>query len=494
MHPLLDPISAHHRAAPDKPVVADASLVLSGAEFLVVARHLAKQITSRNTGAHVGVLAPPSAAGAVAIAACWCAGRVPVPLNFLLGPDELHRVTRDAGLDLILSVRLMAEIAERLGIAALVLDANSMTPDAGGGTHADMDTAAGIPSAAPEDLGAILYTSATTGDPKGVRLSFDNLIQNALTCAAHARLDHRHVFLSVLPQFHSFGFTAMTVVPLMLGATVRYLPRFSPAAVVDALSEHRVGVFMAVASMYAALLRLKGAGKEEFASLHLAISGGEPLPPRVSEAFAERFGVEIQEGYGLTETSPVVSLNMPWARRPTSVGRPLPGITVSAVDTEGRQLPPGAEGELTVTGHCVMQGYHNRPAETAGVLRGGRFFTGDLGRVDSDGFVYITGRVKDLIIVGGENVYPREIENVLCEHPAVAEAAVIGVPDELRGETPAAFVILREGAATTETELRAFCRQHLAGYKQPRSVQICSELPRGPTGKILKRALRAQTK
>lgn len=280
MHPLLDPISARHRAAPDKPVVADAALVLSGAEFLVVARHLARQIEARAAARNVGILAPPSAAGAVAIAACWCAGRVPVPLNFLLGPDELHRVTRDAGLDLILSVRPMAEIAERLGIAALVLDANSMTPDAGSGAIANAASGSGFPSAAPDDLGAILYTSATTGDPKGVRLSFDNLIQNALTCAEHARLDRDHVFLGVLPQFHSFGFTAMTVVPLMLGATVRYLPRFSPAAVVDAISEHRVGVFMAVASMYAALLRLKGAGREEFATLHLAISGGEPLPPR----------------------------------------------------------------------------------------------------------------------------------------------------------------------------------------------------------------------
>jgi long-chain acyl-CoA synthetase len=196
------------------------------------------------------------------------------------------------------------------------------------------------------------------------------------------------------------------------------------------------------------------------------------------------------EGYGLTESSPVVSLNVPWAHRPGSVGRALPGVHVEAVGGKDDGLLAGEEGELVISGHCVMQGYHNKPDETRAMIRGGRLFTGDIGRVDGDGFIYITGRAKEMMIVGGENIFPAEIENALLEHPAVAEAGVIGAPDRLRGEAPVAFVILKEGASAEEIELRSFCRTKLAGHKAPREIRIAQTLPRSPTGKILRRGLR----
>ena len=246
---------------------------------------------------------------------------------------------------------------------------------------------------------------------------------------------------------------------------------------------------MAIPSMYAAVANLKNADRDAFASLALAISGGEPLPGPLFQAFQQRFGVTLYEGYGMTESSPVVSINTPWGNRPGSVGRAIPGVTVTAVDDCGTVLPAGQTGELVVRGHCVMQAYLNKPAETAAAVRDGGLWTGDVGHVDADGYVHITGRAKEMIIVGGENVFPREIEAVLSAHPAVRESAVIGVPDAIRGELPAAFVILKEDASATETELRDFCRTRLAGYKTPRWVRIATELPRSPTGKILKRAL-----
>jgi long-chain acyl-CoA synthetase len=272
---------------------------------------------------------------------------------------------------------------------------------------------------------------------------------------------------------------------------VHYLPRFSPVAVVRTIAEKRVSVFITVASMFGALAAMKDAAPPSFASLTLAVSGGEPLPAKAAASFEERCGTRIYEGYGMTEASPVVTLNTPWAYRAGSVGRPLPGISVQAVDVEGHALSSGQDGELVVRGHCVMRGYLNRPALTTETIRDGGLHTGDIGQVDADGFVYITGRAKEMLIVGGENVFPREIETVLVAHPAVTEAAVVGVRDDIRGELPIAYVIRNPTApAVDEAELRGFCRQRLAAYKVPRRVYIAEELPRGPTGKILKRALK----
>ena len=259
---------------------------------------------------------------------------------------------------------------------------------------------------------------------------------------------------------------------------------------VSTIADKQISVLIAIPSMLSALANMKQVEAAQFASLGLTVCGGEPLPETVYTAFQQRFGVTLYEGFGMTESSPVATLNTPWEHRPGSVGRPIPGVAIAAVDELGNSLPSGETGELVISGHCVMLGYHNKPDITAATIRDGALWTGDVGHVDTDGYVYITGRAKEMIIVGGENVFPREIETVILEHPAVNEAAVIGVPDKIRGELPAAFVILKEDKEAAETELRDFCRQRLAGYKVPRWIRMATDLPRSATGKILKRALK----
>ena len=478
MHPLLDAFERNVAAFPDHPAVRDRTLTLNYERLCAVAAGLSKQISRQTKRQQVGIMAPTSAAGAAAILACWYAGKTPVPLNFLLGPEALEHVVRDAGLDFVLATEHCANALAPLNMNVLLLNAESLRPDQ-----------TQTPAADPDDLAVIIYTSGTSGLPKGVCLSFDNITSNATACIEHARMNSDQVFLSVIPQFHSFGFTAGTVIPLVLGATVCYLPRFSPAGLIDTIAEQHVTILIAIASMYGALIKMKSANAEKMQSLELLISGGEPLSAKIAQTFKQRYGKEIMDGYGLTESSPVVAVNLPWAKRSGSVGRPLPGIEVCAIDQNGVELPPQNTGELVISGHCVMQGYHNLPDETARAVRNGRLFTGDVGKVDADGYIHITGRVKEMMIVGGENVFPIEIESVLCEHPDVLEAAVIGMPDDLRGELPLAFVILDEQSRADEQLLRGFCRERLAGYMVPREIRIKKDLPRGPTGKILKRAL-----
>ncbi len=480
MHPLLDQLDRNAAQRGHRAAACDQSLSLTYGTLRAVACGLAGQIAGRTERRRVGLLAPTSTACAAATFACWYAGKVPVPLNFLLAPAELAHIIRDAELDLVIAIDKLAPAAGAAGLHVLPLNANTLVPG-------DRPT----PSAAPHDTAVVIYTSGTTGEPKGACLSFDNLAQNVSACTAAAELSPDQVFLSLLPQFHAFGFTTNTLVPLLMGATVYYLPRFSPTTVVNLIAEKRVSVFITIASMFGALAAMKDATREHFAWLTHPVSGGEPLPSKVAAIFEQRFGKTIYEGYGLTEASPVVTLNTPQAHRASTVGRALPGIAVTAVDADGRPLPPGQDGELVVRGHCVMQGYLNKPEATAGVIRDGALYTGDIGRIDADGFVAITGRAKDMMIVGGENVFPFEIETALMEHPSVAEVAVIGAPDDVRGEVPVAFVIpVPDRPLPSEADLRSFCRQRLAAYKVPRRIIVAAELPRGPTGKILKRALR----
>jgi long-chain acyl-CoA synthetase len=279
--------------------------------------------------------------------------------------------------------------------------------------------------------------------------------------------------------------------PIQLGAMIVYMSRFSPVAMLNAIREHGISLLGGVPSMFAAILRLKEASAADFKTIYAIISGGEPLPTVLRDAFLARFGVPLYEAYGMTETSLAISLNTPQMHRPGSVGRPIPGMRVRIVDDAGNDLAAGEPGEIWVKGPMVMKGYHNLPTETAAVLTpDGYFKTGDLGRFDSDGFLYITGRKKDLIIVAGEKVSPREIEELLMSHPAVVEAAVVGKKDASRGEVVVAFVIGREGLSMTPEELREFCRsQGLAQWKVPREVRIVDDLPRSATGKVLKRVL-----
>jgi long-chain acyl-CoA synthetase len=295
------------------------------------------------------------------------------------------------------------------------------------------------------------------------------------------------VVMGCLPLFHVFGLTCGLNATIASGSTLTLLPRFDPGKALEIIQRDRVTIFEGVPTMYAAMLHHTGE-RPDVSSLRLCVSGGAAMPVEVLRGFEEAFGCIILEGYGLSETSPVASFNHPdKVRKPGSIGTPIAGVEMRLIDVDGADVPPGEVGEIAIRGHNVMKGYWGRPDATAEAIQDGWFQTGDLARVDEDGYYYIVDRKKDLIIRGGYNVYPREIEEVLYEHPDVAEAAVIGIPHAELGEDVGAAVKLKPGGTATPADLRAFARERVAAYKYPRHIWIVDDLPKGPTGKILRR-------
>lgn len=345
----------------------------------------------------------------------------------------------------------------------------------------------------PEDPAAYLYTGGTTGVPKAAVLTHRNLVANLLQAASWdpQLRPGQEVALAVLPFFHSYGMTSVLNFSMWLGATVVLVPRFDPKLVLDAVRRHRPTLFHGVPTMYIALLNTPELKRVSFRSVRAGISGAMGLPREVQRQWEAVTGGRLVEGYGLTEASPVTHCNPLYGvRKEGSIGVPVPDTDARVVDPEtGAPLPPGEVGELEVRGPQVMRGYLNRPDETAQVLHDGWLRTGDMARVDEDGFFYIVDRKKEMINVGGLKVFPREVEEVLYRHPAVREAAAIGVPDPVRGEVVKAFVALKEGQHVTEHELVEFCRQHLAPHKVPRAVEVRPQLPKTLIGKVLRRAL-----
>ena len=298
--------------------------------------------------------------------------------------------------------------------------------------------------------------------------------------------------MGCLPLFHVFGLTCGLNAAVAAAGTLTLLPRFDPARVLEIIQRDKVTIFEGVPTMYAAMLHLPEADPAMAATLRVCVSGGASLPVEILRGFEEKFGCMILEGYGLSETSPVASFNHPdKVRKPGSIGTPIEGVEMRLVDDLGNTVPGGEIGEIAIRGHNVMKGYWNKPEATAEAIADGWFRTGDMARVDSDGYYYIVDRKKDLIIRGGYNVYPREIEEVLHEHPAVTEVAVIGIPHPDLGEEVGAAVALKPGASATPEELRAFARDRVAAYKYPRRVWLVDSLPKGPTGKILRREVKA---
>lgn len=466
-----------------------------GALAAGVAERVRGMVGEGQGSGRVGVLLPAGAGFLGAFFGVLLAGKAVVPINFLLGAKEIGHVLKDSGVEVVIStgtlVERMAgslpgaeEIMERGRRGELkLLDISAVVPGVLG---------KGLARRGDEELAVLMYTSGTSGLPKGVRLTFGNLRSDVDAAIGDAGFERAHVFLGVVPLFHAFGMTAMMLVPVRLGARVVYIGRFSPVACLNAIRAEGVSLMFGVPSMYQAIGRLKDAKREDFAGVYGMFSGGEPLAGAVRELFESRFGVTLYEGYGLTETSPILAQNVPGASRAGSVGKPLTGVEVRIAGEDGSALARGLEGEIQVRGAMVFGGYEGLAEATAAAFTGDGFFrTGDLGHVDGEGFLFITGRLKDLIIVSGEKAHPREIEEVIGRHPAVAEVAVVGRKDESRGEVPVAFVVVKEGAEAPDANaIRTYCReQNLITWKHPREVVIVKSLPRSPTGKVLKREL-----
>lgn len=346
-----------------------------------------------------------------------------------------------------------------------------------------------------DDTAVILYTSGTTGQPKGAELSHSNMVMNARLADNMFPIPEYPIHLITLPLFHSFGQSVQMNGGFYTRATLSLLPRFDPDTALAIMDRDDVNIFAGVPTMYWAMLNFPGANKHNLdkisKNLSLAVSGGSALPVEVLEKFGERFSVKILEGYGLSETSPVASFNRTdKPSKPGSVGLPVWGCEIRIVDAEDNDIPQGEQGEILIKGHNIMKGYYKRPEATAEVMRGGWFHSGDIGKIDEDGYIYITDRVKDMIIRGGFNVYPREIEEVLMTHPQVSLVAVIGVPHDSHGEEVKAFVILQPDATITPDELIEWSKANMAAYKYPRFIEIRDSLPMTATGKILKRELR----
>lgn len=413
------------------------------------------------------------------------AGGIAVPLNLLQKPVELAFMLSDSGARILVTNEAIGSAFAQLPgqtVATLILDE----------IYRQKISAApqvSFPEADPESVCTFLYTSGTTGHPKAAMLTHNNLNGNVRSMDDVSDFDRADNFLAVLPMFHSFGWATCVLLPLHTGCMITILDGFRPKEVLKVLSQKGITVFCGVPSMFAVLLKLRR--QAEFTSLKYAISGGDSISEGHMLAFENSFNFPIIEGYGLSEASPVVSLNpLKGIRKMKSVGLPLPKVEVKIIDDEGAELPPGEVGELIVKGPNVMKGYYKREEETRMALKDGWLYTGDLAYCDSDGYIFIVGRKKELIITAGFNVYPGEVEEALEAHESVAEAAVIGIPHPVKGEVIKAFIIPSEGCKPDKNELSRFLRDRLSIYKVPEVFETASELPKGASGKVLKRLLK----
>lgn len=347
-----------------------------------------------------------------------------------------------------------------------------------------------FPEIDDEDTAAILYTSGTTGRPKGAMLTHQNLFSNANDTARYLTMNESDLVVAALPMFHVFCLTVCMNAPLMNGAAILIVPKFSPAEVFKLIKKHQATIFSGVPTMYNYLYQYEGADEAGFRSIRLCISGGAAMPVALLKSFEERFGVLVLEGYGLSEASPVTCFNpFSTGRKPGSIGTNILNVKNKVVNELGEELPAGQVGELIVKGPNVMKGYYKMPEETAHTIKDGWLYTGDLAKRDEDGYFYIVDRKKDMIIVGGYNVYPREIEEVLYLHPEIAEAVVIGVPDPNTGEAVHCYVVPKN-KTLREDDVLSHCKKHLAKYKRPSAIVFMDEIPKNSTGKILRRALK----
>ena len=445
-------------------------------------------------GDRVVVLLPNCPEVLQAYGAILKVGAVIAPVVSLLGPAEVRHILAHAEPRVVITA---PELSDRIeGWRGPVILVGGEGPAA-----LNYETLlAGEPDSlelmerAPGDIAVILYTAGTTGQPKGVALSHRNLLANARAAASLYELDREQWALAVLPLSHSYGLTVMNAGNI-LGTRAVLLRWFNPELVLGTIQQYRVQQMAGVPTMFVYLLNYPEADRFDTSSIRLWGSGAAPLPVEIVEPFEKKFGGRLLEGYGLTEAAPVVSAHRYSGQRKVgSVGQPIPGVEVTIRDDDDRALPADEVGEVAVRGENVMVGYYKMPEETARTIRQGWLRTGDMGRLDRDGFLYIVERKKDLIIRGGFNIYPREVEEVLYAHPKVAEAAVVGRPDPLMGEDVLAFVVARRGETATPEEIVAFCQERLAKFKCPKDVRVVESLPKSPIGKILRKELRAMAR
>jgi long-chain acyl-CoA synthetase len=465
--------------------LADDRVDLDNAAFAGAVRALAVELSDRGVtaGDVVGVMLPNRAELVLTLFASWRLGATVTPVNPALTVDEAAYQLQDAGAKL-----LIADPATDLPGGVPLLDV------------ADVAALSAVdPPAAPpvraeaDDLALLIYTSGTTGRPKGVMLDHANLTAMTGMAIEHFRMDEQDHSLLILPLFHVNGIVASVASPLRAGGHVTIMGRFSPETFWDEVERTRPTYFSGVPTIYAMLTALPADVAADTSSLRFVVCGAAPMPAELIGRFEDRFGVPLVEGYGLSEGTTASTINpLDGPRKPGTVGPALPGQEIAVIDAAGRQLTPGERGEVILRGANLMRGYLNKPQETAETLIDGWLRTGDVGYLDEDGYLVLVDRVKDMIIRGGENIYPKEIESVLYRHPAVLEAAVVGRPDLVFGEQVAAFVALRPGEQADADELIAHCRSALASYKVPRELTVLPTLPKNAVGKITKPPLRAR--
>jgi long-chain acyl-CoA synthetase len=417
-------------------------------------------------------------------------GAVVVPMNVLLKGREVAYYLEDSGAEILFAWHGFMDAAEQGAENAGDVEVIPVVPGEFEGLIFAHDPRGEVAERDADDTAVILYTSGTTGKPKGAELTHCNLRRNVDIAVSLFSMGVGDVIFGGLPLFHSFGQTCTMNAAVASGATITLLPRFDPAKALEILERDACTVFEGVPTMYGALLNHPDRDTIDASSLRVCASGGSSMPVEVMRGFEEAFGCKVLEGYGLSETSPIASFNHPdRERKPGSIGTPIADTEMKLVDEEGVEVATGEIGEILIKGHNVMKGYWERPEATAESIKDGWFSSGDMAKVDDDGYYFIVDRKKDLIIRGGYNVYPREVEEVLYEHPAVREAAVIGIAHDDWGEEVGAAVAIKDGESVSAEELQAFVKESVANYKYPRRIWFVDELPKGPTGKILKREI-----
>jgi long-chain acyl-CoA synthetase len=477
---------------PDLPAIKQGEAILSYGSLDAAAARLATILRRHGVkaGDRVAMIMPNVIYFPIVYYAILRAGAIVVPMNPLLKAGEITYTWNDSGAKLAVVFPLFAEEA----VKAASVTGTEVIITVPGDWDAELartEPTEQVAACTGADTAVILYTSGTTGQPKGAELSHDNLRSNVgTTIETLLPMAPGEVIFGGLPLFHSFGQTVGLNAAIAGGACLTLLPKFDGEQALSIIDRDRVSVFLGVPTMYMGLLAVKDKARFDTTALQVAASGGASLPVEVLHKVEQTFGITLLEGYGLSETSPVASFNHPdRPTKPGSVGIPIRGVEFALHDENDNDVAEGEIGEIVIRGENVMKGYWSRPEATDEAMRGGWFHSGDLARRDQDGFYFIVDRKKDMINRSGYNVYPREVEEILYAHPAVAEAAVFGVPDAMCGEEVAALVTLKEGASATEDELRDYVKGQIAAYKYPRIIRF-GPIPKGPTGKILKREIK----